>query len=137
MRVARSWVLCYRSSVPKAILITAVTVNAIVGQLVLKYAVTGLGAPQALSNFPAFIWSAARSPLVYVSVAIQGIGYVLWMLLVARMKLGLATAAVGAGFYVGMAVAAWAVYGEGLSYLQWLGLGLISAGVVCIGMASS
>ena len=119
------------------LLIIAVTLNAVLGQLMLKYAVTGLGGAPALSDLPAFILSAAKSPLVYISIAIQGFGYLLWMMLIARMKLGLASASVGAGFYVCMALAAWGVYGESLSRLQWLGLGLITLGVSCIGLAST
>jgi len=137
LRVVVSRSMCYRLWVPTTLLIIAVTLNAVLGQLMLKYAVIGLGGSSALSNLPAFILSAAKSPLVYVSIAIQGFGYLLWMMLIARMKLGLASASVGAGFYVCMALAAWGVYGESLSRLQWLGLGLISLGVSCIGLASA
>jgi drug/metabolite transporter (DMT)-like permease len=137
LRVVVSSSMCYRLWVPTTLLIIAVTLNAVLGQLMLKYAVIGLGGSSALSNLPAFILSAAKSPLVYVSIAIQGFGYLLWMMLIARMKLGLASASVGAGFYVCMALAAWGVYGESLSRLQWLGLGLISLGVSCIGLASA
>ena len=107
--------MCYRLRVPTILLIIAVTLNAVLGQLMLKYAVIGLGGAPALSSFPTFILSAAKSPLVYISVAIQGFGYLLWMMLIARMKLGLASASVGAGFYVCMALAAWGVYGESLT----------------------
>jgi drug/metabolite transporter (DMT)-like permease len=137
LRVVVSGSMCYRLRVPTILLIIAVTLNAVLGQLMLKYAVIGLGGSAALSNLPAFILSAAKSPLVYVSIAIQGFGYLLWMMLIARMKLGLASASVGAGFYVCMALAAWGVYGESLSRLQWLGLGLITLGVSCIGLASA
>ena len=137
LRVVVSGTMCYRLWVPTTLLIIAVTLNAVLGQLMLKYAVIGLGGSSALSNLPAFILSAAKSPLVYVSIAIQGFGYLLWMMLIARMKLGLASASVGAGFYVCMALAAWGVYGESLTRLQWLGLGLITLGVSCIGLASA
>ena len=137
LRVVVSGSLCYRLRVPTTLLIIAVTLNAVLGQLVLKYAVIGLGGSPAMSNLPAFILTAVKSPLVYVSIAIQGFGYLLWMMLIARMKLGLASASVGAGFYVCMALAAWGVYGESLSRLQWLGLGLITLGVSCIGLASA
>ena len=137
LRVVVSGSMCYRLRVPTILLIIAVTLNAVLGQLMLKYAVIGLGGSAAVSNLPAFILSAAKSPLVYVSIAIQGFGYLLWMMLIARMKLGLASASVGAGFYVCMALAAWGVYGESLSRLQWLGLGLITLGVSCIGLASA
>ena len=137
LRVVVSRSMCYRLWVPTTLLIIAVTLNAVLGQLMLKYAVMGLGGSPALANLPAFILSAAKSPLVYVSIAIQGFGYLLWMMLIARMKLGLASASVGAGFYVCMALAAWGVYGESLTRLQWLGLGLITLGVSCIGLASA
>ena len=137
LRVVVSGSMCYRLRVPTTLLIIAVTLNSVLGQLMLKYAVIGLGGAPAMSSFPTFILSAAKSPLVYISVAIQGFGYLLWMMLIARMKLGLASASVGAGFYVCMALAAWGVYGESLTRLQWLGLGLITLGVSCIGLASS
>jgi drug/metabolite transporter (DMT)-like permease len=137
LRVVVPGSMCYRLWVPTPLLIIAITLNAVLGQLMLKYAVIGLGGSSALSNLPAFILSAAKSPLVYVSIAIQGFGYLLWMMLIARMKLGLASVSVGAGFYVCMALAAWGVYGESLSRLQWLGLGLITLGVSCIGLASA
>jgi multidrug transporter EmrE-like cation transporter len=129
--------MCYRLLVTTILLILAITLNAVLGQLVLKYAVTALGGAPALSSLAPFLLSAAKSPLVYVSVVIQGFGYVLWMILLSRTKLGLASALVGAGFYACMALAAWGVYGESLSYLQWLGLCLITLGVACIGLAAA
>jgi drug/metabolite transporter (DMT)-like permease len=137
LRVVVSRSMCYRLEVRTILLIIAVTLNAVLGQLMLKYAVIGLGGAAALSNFPTFVLSAAKSPLVYISIAIQGFGYLLWMMLIARMKLGLASASVGAGFYLCMALAAWGVYGESLTRLQWLGLGLVTLGVSCIGLASA
>ncbi len=122
---------------PTQLLIIAVAVNAVVGQLILKYAVTGLGGAPAFDRLPEFAWSAARSPPVYLSLAIQAFGYLLWMMLIARMKLGVATASVGAGFYVLMALAAWGVYGESLSHWQWLGLCLISIGVSCLALGAA
>jgi drug/metabolite transporter (DMT)-like permease len=118
-------------------LIVAVAVNAVLGQLILKRALVGLGASPAVGNLARFTLSAAQSPLIYVSLAIQALGYILWMVLISRMKLGLATASVGAGFYVCMALAGWGVYGESLTFLQWLGIGFIVIGVVCMGLAAA
>jgi drug/metabolite transporter (DMT)-like permease len=109
------------------------TVNAVISQLLLRRAMQGLGgAPTGLSAMPHFIGQAALSPWVYASVTLQILSYVLWMLIVSREKLGVATASVGAGFYVLMAVSAWLIYGETLSTLQWLGIVLVTCGVVCI-----
>ena len=118
--------------VPVRLLIVAVTVNAVIGQLLLKRALLDLGGAIAFSNLPRFILDSARSPWIYASLSIQVLGYVLWMVLVSRAKLGLATASVGAGFYVLMAFCAWGFYGESLSYLQWLGIAFITVGVACV-----
>lgn len=119
------------------LLIIAVTVNAVLGQLIMKRALVGLGGSPAMGSLARFVLSAAASPLIYASLAIQACSYILWMVLISRMKLGLATASVGAGFYVCMALAAWGVYGESLTYLQWLGIGFIVIGVTCIGLAAA
>jgi len=117
---------------PTRLLIVAVTLNAVLGQLLLKRALAALGGRAALATMSKFILDAATSPWIYASVAIQGVGYFLWMMLISREKLGIATASVGAGFYLLMPLCAWAIYGESLSNLQWLGVGLITMGVTCV-----
>ncbi len=116
------------------LLIIAVTVNAVVGQLFLKRALASIGSAPSLAAMPQFILGAARSPWIYLSIAIQGFGYLLWMVLISRTKLGIATASVAAGFYVLMALCAWGIYGESLTYLQWLGIGFITIGVTCVSL---
>jgi drug/metabolite transporter (DMT)-like permease len=114
------------------ILILLVAVNAVIGQLILKRAVLGLGAAPKLENIPRFLLAASKSPWIYASVAIQALGYVLWMILVSRAKLSVATASVAAVFYILVALASWWIYGESLNNVQWLGIGLITIGVVCV-----
>jgi drug/metabolite transporter (DMT)-like permease len=121
---------------PTRLLIIAVTVNAVLGQLLLRRALTDLGGRSAFLSIPKFILAAAGSPLMYVSVAVQGLGYLLWMMLISREKIGVATASVGAGFYILMPVCAWFVFGESLTNLQWLGIGLITVGVTCVSLGS-
>ena len=58
----------------------------------------------------------------------------MWMIILSREKLGVATATVGAGFYTLMALSAWLVYGETLSLVQWAGIALVTLGVVCISL---
>jgi drug/metabolite transporter (DMT)-like permease len=120
---------------PLKLLFIAVTVNAVISQLLLRRALNQLGSPASLSELPRFIGSAALSPWIYASVALQILGYVLWMLVVSREKLGVATASIGAGFYILMALSAWLIYGETLSPLQWTGIVLVTSGVVCISFA--
>jgi drug/metabolite transporter (DMT)-like permease len=118
------------------LLIIAVTINAVLGQLLLKHALTTLGGRSALTSIPRFITAAATSPWIYASVAVQGLGFFLWMMLISREKMGVATASVGAGFYIFMPLCAWAIYGETLSSLQWLGIALLTAGVTCVSLST-
>jgi drug/metabolite transporter (DMT)-like permease len=123
-------------AMPLKLLFVVFTVNSVISQLLLRRATLGLGrSPGNLSALPHYIWQAALSPWIYASVTLQVVSYVLWMLIVAREKLGVATATIGAGFYVLMAVSAWAVYGESLSPVQWIGILLVTCGVVCVSQA--
>jgi drug/metabolite transporter (DMT)-like permease len=81
-----------------------------------------------------FLLSSITSPWLYASLAIQGLGYFLWLVLISREKLGVAAASVGAGFYILMPICAWAVYGESLTQLQWIGMGLITVGVTLVSL---
>lgn len=118
---------------PLRLLFAAFTVNVVISQLLLRHATNGLGgAPTSLAALPRFIGQAALSPWVWASVALQALGYVLWLVIVAREKLGVATATVGAGFYVLMSLSAWLIYGEALSPVQWIGIVLVTGGVICI-----
>jgi drug/metabolite transporter (DMT)-like permease len=117
---------------PTKLLIVAITVNAVAGQLLLKRALAALGGRAALSSMSKFLFDAASSPWIYASIAVQGLGYFLWMVLISREKLGVASASVGAGFYILMPLCAWGLYGESLSYLQWFGIALITSGVICV-----
>ena len=119
---------------PTYLLIAAVTVNAVAGQLLLKHALATLGGRAALGTMSKFAWDALTSPWMYASLAIQGLGYILWIVLISREKLGVATASVGAGFYALMPLCAWAIYGETLTTVQWLGIGLITIGVTCVSL---
>ena len=119
---------------PMRLLLVAFTVNAVISQLLLRRATNLIGSPpMGLSALPRFVGQAALSPWVYASVTLQVLSYVLWLVIVSREKLGVATASVGAGFYVLMALSAWLIYGETLSALQWVGIVLVTCGVVCIG----
>jgi multidrug transporter EmrE-like cation transporter len=122
---------------PTRLLIIVVTVNAVLGQLLLKYALNTLGGKAALSTLSRFIADAGKSPWIYASIAVQGVGFFLWMMLISREKMGVATASVGAGFYILMPLCAWALYGESLANLQWVGIGLLTLGVICVSLGNA
>lgn len=111
------------------LLIFITTACTIIGQLILKRAMVGLRPLQA-QGVPEFVWGAALSPLVWAALALQVLGYVVWFYVISREKLSVAFALSGAMAYVLMAFASWLIYNERLGGLQWLGLVLISVGVV-------
>lgn len=113
------------------LLVLITTLCTIGGQLILKRAIGGLKA--ALAQGPMdFILAAALSPLVYTALALQVLGYVAWMFVISKEKLSVAFALSGSTFYLLMAAASWFFYGERLGPGQWLGLVMISVGVVLV-----
>jgi drug/metabolite transporter (DMT)-like permease len=54
------------------------------------------------------------------------------MVVLTQEKLGIAVAMLGSGFYVLMALLAWALFDEQLTLLQWTGVALITLGVACM-----
>ena len=118
----------------EVLMILFVTCSTLSGQLMLKHGVTQLGirAP-ALAGWQ-WLWGAMASPWVLGAVAIQGVGFLVWMVVISRVKLGVAFAVSGAFLYGLMALSSWLLYGERLTLGQWMGLALISTGVLMVSM---
>jgi drug/metabolite transporter (DMT)-like permease len=114
------------------LLLVLVSINTIASQLLLKKGVTQLGGVKTLADLPQFIILAIASPWILLSVCLQIVGYLMWFLVVTREKLGIAVAFSGASFYILMALSAWYFYGEILTILQCVGIGLIILGVICV-----
>lgn len=113
------------------LLVLITTLCTIGGQLILKRAITGLK-PLLAQGPLEFLLGAAVTPLVYAALALQVAGYVAWMFVITKEKLSVAFALSGSSFYLLMAAVSWFFYGERLGPLQWLGLALISVGVVLV-----
>jgi drug/metabolite transporter (DMT)-like permease len=119
---------------PTKFLIACVSINAVMGQLLLKRGMAALGGLGFFTDGWIFVQAAARSPWLWCAIVVQGFGYLLWMIVVTRVKLGVATASVGAGFYILAALSAWCVFGESLTVAQWIGIVLITIGVTCVSL---
>lgn len=113
------------------LLILITTLCTIGGQLILKRAVTGL--KPLLQDGPiTFLIGAATSPLVIAALSLQVLGYVAWLFVLSKERLSIAFALSGSSFYLLMALASWYFFGERLTTGQWLGLLLISLGVILV-----
>ena len=113
------------------LLVLITTLCTIAGQLILKRAVTGLK-PLLQAGPIEFLFGAATSPLVISALSLQVLGYVAWLFVLSKEKLSVAFALSGSSFYLLMALASWYFFHERLSAGQWLGLLLISAGVILV-----
>ena len=115
------------------LLIATTTLCTLVAQLVLKKAVNLPVMKAALSEGPLqFVVAAALHPLVWAALCLQVFGYVVWFFVLTREKLAVAFALSGALIYTITAFAAFYLYGERLTTLQWAGILMISSGVLLV-----
>lgn len=113
-------------------MIMFVTVNTIASQLILKYGVQKITQTVPYTEVYEFMIKAMFSPIIISAVFLQGIGYVVWIFVVAKMKLGIAFAISGSLFYILMALFSWFFLGERINSYQWAGILLITCGVLLI-----
>lgn len=115
------------------LMIATTTICTLAAQLILKRAVNSPGMRAELADGPMqFILGAAVHPLVWLALVLQVFGYVVWFFVLTREKLAVSFALSGAMIYILTALLAWMFYGERLSAQQWVGILLISAGVLFV-----
>lgn len=117
-------------------MIVVVTCMTLGSQLLLKKAITVIG-PLLDVDKVAFLVSAFTSPYVLSAIAMQGFGFVLWIFVISKVKLGVAFALSGAFFYMLIALSSWYLYDERLTMQQWSGLVLITLGVALMTLVKS
>lgn len=111
------------------LMIVFVTLSTMGSQLLVKNGVNVLAERSPGLSGIRWLLAAVLSPSIIAAVAIQGVGFLVWVVVVSRMKLGVAFAISGAFFYLLIALASWYFYGEKLNPWQWGGLAMISTGV--------
>jgi multidrug transporter EmrE-like cation transporter len=116
------------------LMIVFVTCSTLGSQLLVKQAVTAIAARTPVPAGVTWLLAAMLSPGVLTAIAIQAVGFTVWVVVVSRVKLGVAFAISGAFFYVLLALAGWALYGERLAAGQWVGIVLISVGVLMVSL---
>lgn len=119
---------------PTVVLVLIVTLVTIGSQLILKRGIGDVVLILKQEGAIAFVWAAATSPIVIGALALQGMGYVIWWFVISQERLSVAFAISGSFFYLVMAAASWAFYGERLNTQQWIGLSLISIGVLMVNL---
>jgi len=118
-------------------MILFVTVNTIASQLILKYGVQKITQTTPTTEVFDFLLKAMFSPIIISAVLLQGIGFVVWIFVVAKMKLGIAFAISGSLFYILMALSSWFFLDERINSYQWAGILLITSGVLLLTLKAS
>lgn len=118
------------------LMIVLVTCMTLGSQLLLKKAISVIG-PLMQSDKVAFLFAAFTSPYVILAIMMQGFGFILWVFVLTKMKLGIAFGLSGAFFYLLIAISSWYLYDENLTLQQWGGLFLISTGVLLMTLSKS
>lgn len=119
------------------VLILLVSSCTVGSQLILKTGINQIAPVLRQDGIISFLLSAAMSPWVIGAICIQVCGYVLWFFVLTQSRLSLAFAISGSFFYLLVAGASWLVFSEKLNLWQWLGLAMISVGVLIVNLADT
>ena len=110
--------------------------SGVAGQLALKVGVTRAGAAAVETAGP--LWTlitAFRSPLVWLGLALYGLGALAWILVLTRLDLSLAYPFLALNFVL-IAIASRLFLGEAIPALRWAGIVVICFGILVIAKSS-
>jgi drug/metabolite transporter (DMT)-like permease len=106
--------------------------SGVAGQLALKMGVTRVGAAAVESAGPiATLTTAFRSPLVWLGLALYGLGALAWILVLTRLDLSLAYPFLALNFVL-IAVVSRLLLGETIPAMRWGGIAVICLGILVI-----
>jgi multidrug transporter EmrE-like cation transporter len=114
-----------------AFLFTGVLLNA-GAQLLLKAGTNAIGViTLTRDNWMAMLWRMAHTGPFIVGVACYGVSLVVWIMGLSRVPVSVAYPLLSLGYIVN-AIAAHFLFGEAVSAVRWLGIGLVIVGVFLI-----
>jgi drug/metabolite transporter (DMT)-like permease len=106
--------------------------SGVAGQLAIKMGVTRAGAAALQGAGPAStLVTAFRSPLVWLGLALYGLGALAWILVLTRMDLSLAYPFLALNFVL-IAIVSRVFLGETIPALRWGGIAVICLGILLI-----
>jgi len=106
--------------------------SGVAGQLAIKLGVNRLGAAAMVAAGPASIlMTAFRSPLVWLGLALYGVGALAWILVLTRLDLSLAYPFLALNFVL-ITVVSRLFLGEAIPGLRWGGIIVICFGILLI-----
>ena len=116
--------------------ICSIAFGTITAQMILKKGLILMGGIHFSSGVMVEVVRIFHSPYVMGALLLQGIIALVWIYVLSKTQLVYLFTMSGAFFYILLAIAGWVVLGERLSLIQWLGVSMISLGVVCFNFRS-
>lgn len=118
------------------LLVSMIALGTVSAQTMLKKGLLLLGGIDFSLGVMNEIIRVLHSPYVTGALALQGTIAVFWIYILSRMQLVYLITMSGAFFYILLALTSCLVLGERLSPVQWMGVVLISVGVLCFNCRS-
>jgi multidrug transporter EmrE-like cation transporter len=114
-----------------AFLFTGILLNA-GAQLLLKAGTNALGViTLTRDNWFSMLWRMAHTGPFIAGVACYGVSLLVWIMGLSRVPVSIAYPLLSLAYIIN-AIAAYFLFGEAMTVMRWLGLGLIIAGVFLI-----
>jgi len=104
---------------------------AVVGQLILKSAISQLGVTPGTVGVPGYLIKVFTTPMALGALALYGVSALVWTVVLSRLELSLAYPMVSIG-YVLVVLLSWLVLKEPVNAMRIAGLAFICCGVVMI-----
>jgi len=114
-----------------ALILLDVILN-VTGQLTLKYGMSKFGNfPLSLSTLPPVFLKAAASPYILLGLVCYGLGFMVWLIVLAKAELSYAYPLISLG-YVFTAILARVLFGEAVTWTRMGGILITCLGVFLI-----
>jgi len=115
------------------LLILVAVVTGVTGQLSLKMGMDWVGTIDggSVAHPVETLSKVFRSHLVWVGLALYGLGAVAWLIVLSRLELSFAYPFLALSYAI-TPVLAWRILDESVSALRWLGIAVIILGVVIV-----
>jgi uncharacterized membrane protein len=104
----------------------------VLGQLSLKQGMLKVGSfPRHLNEIYFFYLKALLNPYIWLGFISYGLSFLIWLGILSKIELSYARPMVASG-YILVALFSWWLWGENLNLQRWMGIILITVGVILV-----
>jgi multidrug transporter EmrE-like cation transporter len=109
---------------------------AVIGQTLLKAVMSNVGVIDsfAIADLTSIVLAMLKQPLFYVAGVVYVMGFAAWMVVLSRVELNVAYPVLALS-YVLIPIAGTLFFNETVTPLRWLGIAIVLAGVVVVGLS--